>query len=68
VVQDNQLMIPIDKAVLVLTWQQCIEALKAGKAYRRQGALKARITPKEPQGGQHREQTRGTVSIHHPPA
>ena len=55
VVQDNQVMIPIDKAVLVLTRQQFIEALKRVKAYRRQAALKARSTPQESQGGQHRE-------------
>jgi hypothetical protein len=41
----------------VLTRQQFIEALKAGQAYRRQAALKARITPQESQGGEHREQT-----------
>jgi hypothetical protein len=55
VVQDNQVIIPIDKAVLVLTRQQFIEALKVGQAYHRQAALKARITPQESQGGQHRE-------------
>jgi hypothetical protein len=40
---------------LVLTRQQFIEALKVGQAYHRQAALKARITPQESQGGQHRE-------------
>jgi hypothetical protein len=40
--KDGQVMIPIQKAVLVLTKAQFIEALKRGKAYRRTQARQAR--------------------------
>jgi hypothetical protein len=45
--ENNQVIIPIPKAVLVMTWQQFIEALKRGKAYRRAQQRSARVKPIE---------------------
>ena len=55
--KDGEVIIPIQKGVLVMTRAQFIDALKRSKQWRRQAALKARITPQESQGGEHREQT-----------
>ena len=43
----NQVLVPIPKALLVMTRQQFIEALKRGKAYRRAQARQARDAKKE---------------------
>jgi hypothetical protein len=42
VFEGNQVIIAIPKAILVMTRQQFLEALKRGKAYRRQLARQAR--------------------------
>ena len=39
----NQVLIPIPKALLVLTKEEFLRALTRGKAYRRAQALKARL-------------------------
>jgi hypothetical protein len=39
----QQVIIPIDKAILVLSRQQFVEALRRGKAYGRRQALAARL-------------------------
>ena len=51
VFQEGQVIIPIPKAVLVMTRQQFIEALKRGKTYRRAQERSARVAPIE---GDHR--------------
>jgi hypothetical protein len=40
---DNQVLIRIPKAILILTKQEFFQALKRGKTYKRQQALKARM-------------------------
>lgn len=45
--EDGQVIIPLPKAVLVLTRAQFIEALRRGKAWRRREATQARQAPKE---------------------
>jgi hypothetical protein len=45
---DNQVIIPIPKAILVLTRAQFIQALRRGKSYRRAKALQARQAPTQP--------------------
>jgi hypothetical protein len=45
--EGNQVVIPIPKAVLVMTREQFIEALKRGKAYRRAQQYAARLAPTE---------------------
>jgi hypothetical protein len=43
--ENNQVIIPIPKAVLVMTREQFIEALKRGKEYRRAQQQSARVAP-----------------------
>jgi hypothetical protein len=44
---ENQVIIRIPKAVLVMTKQEFLRALKRGKAYRRAQALKTRLESTE---------------------
>jgi hypothetical protein len=45
--EGGQVIVPIPKAVLVLTREQFIEALRRGKVYRRRQARQARVAPIE---------------------
>ena len=45
--KDNQVIIPLPKAVLVLSREAFIQALRQGKAYRRREAMAQRRTPIE---------------------
>jgi hypothetical protein len=55
--KDGQVIIPLPKAVLVMSKAQFIEALRRGKAWRRRQALQARVAPRESQGGRYRAST-----------
>jgi hypothetical protein len=48
VFDSNLVVIPIDKAIVVLTRTQFVEALKRGKVYRRQQSRQAREAPRVP--------------------
>jgi 4-diphosphocytidyl-2C-methyl-D-erythritol kinase len=45
--EGSQVVLAMPKAILVLTKAQFVEALKRGKAYRRQQARQARIKARE---------------------